>query len=239
MNILDLLIIFILALFLVAGMYKGFIASCYRVVSYVITFIVTLVIYPLFAKIIFTSDKLVKSFRFYAEGSEKLANIESASLKVADLSSEQISTLVRESVAKVKNGLRVPMDRAVVKNMSKQNFQQYTTVGEYINETIVHVAVNMIAFLILFFLIKMFFNIVLNVYESSTPFPVLRQYDVLFGGLVSLLEGVMMLFIVFSIVPLLMNVMTVKPLEDMLSSSLLGNFFVKSNFIPYLIRSRV
>lgn len=240
MNIVDLLIFFALGLFVLMGMYKGFVRSCMNICSYLVTFGVTLLVYPLAAKLMFLNDTLVKSFRFYAEGTEKLANLESGSLAVSSLSAEQISQIVKDSVAKAAGGLRPPMDSAVMKNLTRKSFEgTFSTVGEYFNETIVHYGINMICFILVFFIIKTIMNIILSTYDNSGSIPRLRQYDVLFGGAVGFFEGVLIFFVIFSIIPLVYNVMTIKPIEDMLTSSMMGNLFVGGNIIPGIIRSVV
>ena len=239
MNILDVLIILVLTLFLLGGMYRGFVSSCYKLFSYLLSILLTFLTYPLFAKLLMMSEGITKNFRFYAEGAEKLATVSDASLKVADLSSAQMQELVQGSLQKASNGIRPPIDKLILGNMEKQVFPHLTTVGEYFNETIVAVAINIIAFIIVFFILKLFFNMIINIYESAIPFPVLRQYDLLAGGLLGLLEGFLILMVLFSAVPLLTSIMTVKLLEEMLNNSLLGNFLVRINFIPHLIRSKV
>ena len=239
MNILDVFIIFILGLFLLAGMYRGFVSSLYKLVSYLLSLLLTFLLYPLFAKLLFFNNSIVKNFRFYAEGAEKLENISQAAIPVAELGESEMSQLIQQSLEKSSNGLRAPLDRMVFNNMRRGVFPSIFTAGEYVNETLVAVAINLVAFLLIFFLLKLFFNTVINIYENALPFPVLRQYDTLSGGLIGLLEGILLLMVVFSVVPLLTSIMTVKPLEDILNTSLLGNFFVRLNFIPHLIRSKV
>lgn len=240
MNIVDLFIFIILGLFVLMGMYKGFLSSCLNVLSYIGTFLVTLLIYPLAAKLMFLNDKLVKSFRFYAEGTEKLANLEQASLEVATLSSSEITQIVKDSVAKAAGGLRAPMDNMVMKNMARQSFRgEFTTVGEYFNETIVQYGVNMLCFILVFFVLKIFVNILLSMYDNSEAIPRLRQFDTVCGGAIGFFEGVLIFFIVFSIVPLIYNIMTIKPVEELLSSSAMCHLFIDGNLIPKIIRSVV
>lgn len=239
MNALDVIIIFILALFLLGGMYRGFLSSCYKLISYLASLLLTFLLYPLFAKLLFLNSALVNNFRFYAEGSEKLANIGQAALPVTELGKDQMREMMQASVGKASNGLRNPLDNMVLRNLQKSVFPHVSTVGEYINETLVAVAINLICFILIFFLLKLFFNTIINIYENALPLPVLKQYDTLSGGLIGLLEGILILMVVFSVVPLITSVMTVKPIEDMIDGSLLGNFFVRLNVFPYLIRSKV
>lgn len=236
----DLFVFFVLAIFVVVGMYKGFVRSCLNVGAYIFSFLVTMIIYPLVAKLMFLNGALVKNFRFYAEGTEKLANLEMSTLAVSSLSKEQITQIVEESVAKVAGGLRAPLDSAVMRNMNGLKFEgEFATVGEYFNETIVHYGINLLCFILVFFIIKIICNIILSMYENSGSIPALRQYDTLCGGAVGLIEGVLIFFVLFSIVPLVYNIMTIKPVEEMLSSSVMGNLFINGNIIPRLIRSVV
>lgn len=239
MNLVDLFIFFVLAMFVLVGMYKGFIRSCMNVLSYLISFILTFLTYPLFSKLLFLNDKLVKSFRFYAEGSEKLADLEMGSLEVASLSAEQITKIVSDSVAKASGGLRAPMDSAVLKNMLNTRLDGFTTVSEYFNETIVQYGVNMLCFILVFFIFKIVINIAMSMYDHSGLIPKLRQYDALAGGVIGFVEGVLIFFIVFSIVPLIYNIMVITPVEELLNSSLMGNLFINGNLLPRLIRAVV
>ncbi|MBQ9625175.1 MAG: CvpA family protein [Clostridia bacterium] len=240
MNIVDLFIFVILGVFVITGMYKGFVRSCMNILATVGTFIVTLIVYPLFAKLMFLSNSIVKNFRFYAEGTEKLAELECGNLLVSTLSQEQMAKIVSDSVAKQNTGLRPPMDSAVLKNLTSARFAgSFETVGEYFNETIVHYAINMVCFLLVFFLIKILVDTVLSMYDKSDKIPRLRQYDTVFGGVAGFIEGILIFFIIFSVVPLIYNLMTIKPIEDLLANSLMGNLFIGGNFIPKIIRSVV
>ena len=237
MNFVDLILFSVIAIFMLIGMYKGFVKSTLRVISFLVSFIGSFILYPVFAKLIFLNEAFTKNFRFYAEGMEKLADLELANVNVASLTSEEMISIVNDSVAKTVGGLKAPLNTGVLKNMENLVFEgKFATVGEYFNETIVEYGINVLCFIVAFFLIKMVINIILNVCENSNHIPTLKQYDILAGGVMGIFEGVLILFICFSIVPLFLNIMSVQAIEELLSTSLLGNLFTKGNIIPRLIK---
>ncbi len=237
MNLVDLVIFLILTLFVLMGMHKGTVKSAFNIISYIGSFLLTFLIYMPVAKLVSLNNTIIGSMRFYAEGYERLASLESSVLVVSELSPEQITQIVTDSVNKGPTGLRAPLDTKVLNNMQNLVFEgEFSTVGEYFNETIVHYGINIICFILVFIVIKLIFNLVLNIYTGSHPIPKLVKHDILVGGILGLVEGMLILALLFSLVPLFYNVMYIEPLEELLSSSLMGNLFSNVNIIPPLIR---
>ena len=64
--------------------------------------------------------------------------------------------------------------------------------------------------------------------------PVLRHLDALIGGVFGLARGVLLLFIFFSVVPIVMAVVPIEPLEAMIESSQLAPMFDSSLILTIL-----
>lgn len=239
MNIIDIIIVLILGVFLLVGLYRGFAVSALKFVSYFVTLILTFIIYPLVARLMFMSQGIVKNVRFYAEGAEKLATYESSMLKIAEIDSTMAQKLITDSMAKTTDGIKWPLDGIIRNNISTKAFPELTTVGEYFNESIVHFTINVLAFIIVFFIIKFAFTVFINILDHSISLPVLTMYDTAAGGGLAVINGVLILFVLFSIMPLVLNIIPVKFVQDLINNSLLGNLFFKGNFITGLIRGLI
>ena len=111
-----------------------------------------------------------------------------------------------------------------------------TTLGDYFNQTIVCVVINILALLLLFTILRLLFGFVIRGIEYGRGgFPVLSRGDGIIGAGVGLIHGVLLLFVIFMIVPVLLTVLP--KLYDFLSESFFGEFFYKANFLLSIIPS--
>ena len=134
-----------------------------------------------------------------------------------------------------------PFGNLVKSNIASQAFasQGLTTVGDYFNYTVAYATLNIITFLILFFVFRIICGVIINATDATHKFPVLRHNDVLAGSLTGLLRGVFACYIVMALAPVALSILNVPVVTDYVLSAPLAGFFYKSNFILLLMRGKV
>lgn len=82
MNFLDIIIIVLIALYVLNGVYRGFIPSLLNLGGFFVSWIGAFIGYPLLSGQLVQSD-LFSSLRFYMEGAEKIGDVELARMNTA------------------------------------------------------------------------------------------------------------------------------------------------------------
>ncbi|MDL2220745.1 CvpA family protein, partial [Eubacteriales bacterium OttesenSCG-928-N14] len=181
------------------------------------------------------SGGLLNSLTGYMEGMNKLSQAAYITLPVEGLSATEISEIVSSSK------LIMPFDKLTYNALINQSYASkgLTTVGEYFNAVSGAAALNIVAFILLFVLVRVILGVIINAADFKQSFPVLKHYDSLIGGIVGLLQGLLFCFVLFTLAPIVLSILNQQAITAYLDESLLGSFFYNSNFILVLIRGVV
>jgi uncharacterized membrane protein required for colicin V production len=231
MNWLDLAIFFVLALSVLFGLYKGFIRTVAGIVSFILAWVIALSFYPLVASGLKKSPSFVKNVKYYTGDNSRLGD--SVDMPVTELETEAEAKNTVNSA-----NVPAPINKLLVKNVMSQSFLGLNrdTLGEYLNETVFHFAVNLIAFLILFLSVKIICSIVLHAIDYAMKLPILSNLNTALGGIFGFISGILLLFVVFSIIPVILSAVPSATVEKMLSESFFSRFFTNANIISGLLR---
>lgn len=230
MNLIDLAVLVLFAFFLLAGWYSGFVSTLLSLGAYVLSCGFALLLHPLLGNWIKGHETLYHTILYYAEGSELVNDVELARANISSISSAQLSGVMETAE------LPIPMESCIAKNVAKEAFasDNIFTLGDYFNQTIVNVFINIISVLILFVIIRLVFAFVVHLFDYARKgYPVLQAADGLLGACFGLIRGFLAMFIVFMVVPIILIVLP--SLGSYLSESFFGNFFYGSNFLLRLI----
>lgn len=226
MNFIDAAILLILAITILGGYYRGFVSTALNTVATLLSWLFSLVTMPLVANSIKGQEKLFNMMLYYTEGSEYVAmtDVELTRTPIADISSEQLRTVIQNA------DMPRPMGSCVTRNIATEAFSAsgINTLGDYFNQTIVCVVINIIAVLIMFLILRIVFGLIIRGVEYGRGgFPVLQRWDGAIGAGLGLLHGVLMIFVLFLAVPILLTVLP--KLYEFLSASFFGEFFYQAN----------
>ena len=224
MNLLDLLIIGIIAFSVVSGAMRGFTVTALRFASFFISAFLSYLLYPFLARLL--GSTVLSSLSIYMEGGEYIHNVDLASQAVSALSPDQISTVVQNA------NLPTPFSNALQNNITQQSLsgQNAVTLGDYFNITMTNVVLGIISFILLFLLIRMILGVVINATHYVTRLPILKQFNALLGGALGLVRGVLIAFALFMIAPLL-TVLLGDTVTQYINGSMLAPFFNNANFL--------
>lgn len=230
MNLLDIAVLLLFLVFLLGGWYRGFLHTVLSLVAYVLTFALALALRPLVTNSIKADEQLYTMALYYTEGEELVQDVELARTPISALSAEQLSGVMENAT------LPVPMGERISENIAREAFAEEgaTTLGEYFNQTIVNVFLNLLAVLGLFAAIRLLFMFVIHlVTYARNGLPVLHSADGLLGACFGLIRGFLAMYLIFLVVPIVLIVLP--KAGGFIDASFFGSFFYNSNLLLRLI----
>ena len=234
MNIVDYIILGVIGISVLFGLYRGFISSVLNVGGGLASFLGAFWLYPKMAEMIQSNEALQKTLAHYLEPG--------SGLDLA-MSGTQVNTLSMSGVQQVldKVSLPAPLDSILRVNLENTVFSNLgiSTVGEYVNQTILQASINIICFVICFILMYFVTSCLFNLIRAIFRFPVLKQLDGLAGGIFGLLRGLLLCLAVFTLVPLVQTMVPLDMINELLEGSALAPVFMNGNLITAIMNGRL
>ncbi|MBQ7278969.1 MAG: CvpA family protein [Clostridia bacterium] len=228
----DIVILLLLAIAILAGFYRGVVYSAISLGLSVLSFILALVLCSSLSGAFQKQESLYEMMLYYFEGYEY---INETSVELVHVPAAQIGDTDLEAVI-LNADMPVPLDRAVKKNIKGQVYssQGIYTLGDYFNQTIVDTVLNILSLLVLFAVIRLLLGFGLRLIDfGASGLPRLARYDAPISCGIGLLHGILLVFILWMLVPILLVV--VPRLSEFIQSSPLGRFFYQSNLLLRLV----
>ena len=228
MNPVDLVILGILAVSVLFGLYRGFIASVASMGGSLVSLGLSFWLSPMVADFLRNNTTLSNTLMSYADATTRLKDSTLSSLSVQGLTSESISSILSRA------SLPAPLDKLLQNNLEQQVYKAANIpqdVGHYVTQTIVSALMNVICFVVTFVLLLILFHVIINLLKAIFRFPVLKQLNSIAGGAFGLLRGALLCFVLFALMPLLQTVIPVEGLGEMVETSSLAPLFNSGNLI--------
>ena len=226
LSFINYILLFLIAIYVMQGVYKGFLMSLYSTIGMAASWMIGAAATPLLSAQIAKGSTY--SFLLYmTDVSDKVSSVELARTSVESLSVQQINDVVSFA------NLPSPFGQALANNMDSLAFtaKGYSTVADYLNLTVANITVNIISFLIIYILARLLITLILSSMYYASPFPVLRNFDGLVGGILGGVRGFFAMFAIVMIIPVVMLLVSVPELTKFLNESVLATFFYKSNIL--------
>lgn len=235
MNIVDYVVLGILALSVLFGFYRGFVSSVLNTGGCLVSFGLSFVLYPKLAAVIQGDTELVRTLVHYTDASSRIGDLETAITNVATMTREGITELVG------KVSLPSPLDAILESNLLNQAYAAtgVTTVSDYVSQTIINACINVLCFVVCFVVLFVLISIVVNALKAIFRFPVLKQLDWLVGGVFGFLRGVLICYAAFTVVPLVLTVVPVDFISELLETSMLAPLFNNGNLVMAIMNGRL
>lgn len=230
MNILDIAVLGLLAIFLLAGAYHGFIRTALALLAFALCLGLALLLRPAVENLVKSDRDLYSQALTYTEGGELVNDVELARASVSSLSAEQLSAVLDNPK------LPFPLGARISENIAREAFadQGVYSLGDYFNQTIVSEAVNIFAVLALFTALRTLMGFGIGITEyARRGFPRLKGIDGILGACFGLIHGFLILYLVFLITPILLVV--IPKAANLIDASFFGSFFYNSNWVFKLI----
>lgn len=234
MNFIDIAILLILAITILGGMYRGFVNTVLNIGATIGSLLLGRICIPIVSGLVKGNADLFQMMLYYTEGSEYVAltDVELTRAPISGISTDQLHLVLQNA------DMPLPMNRCVIKNIASEAFRDsgITTLGDYFNQTIVCVVINILALLLVFAVIRLLLGFLIRGVEYGRGgFPILAHGDGVIGAGLGLIHGVLLMFVLFMIVPVLLTVLP--KIYEFLSESFFGEFFYKANFLLGIIPS--
>lgn len=223
-------ILAILTINLFIGLYNGFLVTILHIIAYLGSWILGFIFYPVLSKYIIANTNLLEKIAYYTDVSSRLVDFQHRQLGVESLNGEQLATIVEKSQ------IPQPFGKAILANATNESLINLQTLGEYFDYTIAKVIIGILSFFIIFFVVRFIFTIIIGIVKTIRDIPILKQLDTLAGAGLGLVRGLLVLYIIFSILPLLTTIAPVDILLDLIESSKFAPFFYKTNILINFIR---
>ena len=229
MNLLDIAVLAVLVLFVLHGIYRGFLPTLLSIGAYILAWLVAIVLLPVGSNAIRSNEKLFNTMLYYTEGSEYVGNVELSKTNINEISTATLNDVFSNA------DLPYPVAKNIADNIAKEQFADsgIVTLGDYFNQTIVSLFINILVFLLLFALMRIVLAFIINGIDYAWTLPQLRMADRAIAGGLGLVRGILAVFLLFMLLPLVLIVLQgkFKFITDIVNSSITAKFFYKSNFL--------
>ncbi|HZK45200.1 MAG: CvpA family protein [Eubacteriales bacterium] len=236
MNLIDIAVIGVLALFILHGIYKGFLPTLLSIGAYILAWLAAIVLLPVGSNSIRGSEKLFNTMLYYTEGSEYVNDVELARKSIDEISTDTLNAVF------AKADLPYPMAKNIADNIARESFAEngITTLGDYFNQTIVIVFINILVFIAMFAIIRIILAFIINGVDYAWTLPKLRVADRAIAGGIGLIRGILAVFLLFMLLPIVLIVLQGKFafLTDMVNDSMMAKFFYRTNFLLSMMPGR-
>lgn len=219
------------------GFYRGFIQSVLSLGGGLLSVAGSFLIYPRLADVVSANTDITRTIASYTDSGSLLGDL--------DLSSQAVNALAADNIAQVveKANLPEPIGTLLSHNLSQQVFSPLgnlaTNVGDYVNQTILSVSINVLCFLLTFVVCFVVLRILVNLLRAVFRFPVLKHLDWLAGGVFGLLTGVLVCYVAFAALPLLESVIPLPEFRALAEESSLAKIFANSNLIISIMNRKL
>ena len=228
MNIIDILILAVLAVSVIYGMHRGFISGVLSVAALIGAAALSFAMSGQLAAWLKGNQTLVDTLMYYTDAGSRVSSL--------DLSLMSVSQVTESTLGQILASANLPaaFESAFITGIGAAPGSM--TISELLSQTIVSVSISILSFLICFFLSYIVATFVIHLISYVFELPVLRHLDALIGGVFGLVRGVLLLFILFALVPIVLAIAPVPQIEEMIAASRMAPMF-DSQLILSILRS--
>lgn len=217
MNIIDIIILAVLAISVLNGLHRGFISGVLSVAALIGSAALAFMVSGDLAAWLQGNSTLVDTLAYYTDAGSRISDL--------NLSLLQVSQVTESSLAQILQDANLPaaFESAFLTGIGSASGTQ--TIAQLMSQTIVSVAISILSYLICFLLSFIVLTFVIHLLIYVFELPVLRHLDAFVGGVFGLLRGVMLVFIFFMLVPIVLAVVPLDMLSELIEQSQLAPMF--------------
>ena len=230
MNIIDILILAVIAVSVIYGMHRGFISGVLSVAALIGAAALSFAMSPQLAAWLKGNETLVETLMYYTDAGSRVSSL--------DLSLMSVSQVTEGALEQILSSANLPAAFRAAFITGLGSASSGMTIAELLSQTIVSVSISILSFLICFFVSYIVAIFVIHLISYVFELPVLRHLDALIGGVFGLVRGVLLLFILFMLVPIVLAVAPVPQIEELIAASRLAPMF-DSQLILSILRSSI
>ena len=231
MNILDILIVAIMAFSLFAGMYKGFVTSLLSTFGFIGSWFGASMLYEKIANLALSNNTLMAVLNQYLEPETFFASNAQAAMAVSEVVSGG-EAAIQAAVSSVGDKISI-IANAFEANVRNQAFANLniTTLADYLDQTIWQAVFNVLAFIVAFVVLYIVVMLVVNLLDHVVRFPIVRMFDWLLGGVCGVVRGLVVAVLVLCIVPSVVSLISPELTQTLIGESTLYSFISQLDFL--------
>ncbi|MBN1777911.1 MAG: CvpA family protein [Clostridiales bacterium] len=237
MNLIDYGIVILIMIFTLFGFYRGFLQSLLNLGGCLLSFLASFWLFPKLSDAVSSNPEIVRMLSGYTDSGSVLGDLDLSSLSVSTLNASNISNIVDKA------NLPDPLGRLLSENLAQQAFSPLgnlaENVGDYINQTILSVSINVLSFIVCFIVCLLVITIVINLLKSVFKFPILKQLDWLAGGVFGFVIGTVICFVIFTAMPVLQSLIPLENFQQLVSESALAGIFQNGNLVISIMNRKL
>jgi uncharacterized membrane protein required for colicin V production len=232
LNVVDLIILGIVGVSILFGLYRGFINALLGLVGVFAALMIAYTAYPQLAKSLQDNESLVRTLVHYSDASSRIHDLDLSRTPVAGMPAQLLNEILSRAA------LPEPFDAFVRANVTGQVFASLgsATIADYLSQTIVAVSLNILCFLASFAAAYAAIMLLVHLLGYVFALPVLKHMDLLLGGVFGAVRGILLVFVIFALVPILLTVSPIEGISQSISQSMLADFFYRTNLIQSIMQ---
>ena len=235
MNVIDIAILVILGVSVIYGIYKGFMHTLLSLACCLVSLAVAFSFGPKVADIISGKATVSSTLATYTDAVTRVGDY--------DLATTPVDQMTDDTVSRVLSGVNLPepLNGILRNNLKNRAFAGtgLTTVNDYVSNTVVRVAVNVISYIACYALCYLVLSMLVNLIHHIFKLPLLRQLDWLAGGLLGLLRGAVIVYVIFLLLPILSTVIPLDAFNALVQESTLAPVFRSNGFFSSVISGKL
>lgn len=231
MNVIDIGILVIIGMSVIYGFYHGFIQTVGSLLAALLAIGAAFIFGPKMAAFLTNSTGISGLLSTYTDAVVRVKDLVLASSPVSGISQATV-TSVLQSVS-----LPPALAEVLQQNLLTQAFSGtgVNTVGGYVSGTIIAASVQVLCYLLCFMAAYMVLTALLSLVRHVMQFPILKQLDWLAGGVFGLARGVLFVYLLLLLVPLVATVVPVDVVSQAIEQSRFAYLFSSDGFFVRVI----
>jgi uncharacterized membrane protein required for colicin V production len=225
MNWCDLLVLLVVGGFGIIGLKNGFVYSVFRLASFFVSIAASIKLYPKIAELmvkagIYTTVKASIFNSLISQNSELIPKVDGVIKDVA--ADAVVNRLTLPSFFKEIVVSRIP---------NASNIVDTNKIMDIVSAELAKIAIDIMSLILIYILIRIALVFIRSILQGVARLPVFKQVDKLGGFAFGAIEGMMTVYILFTVIMIFNAAPQLKPVFEIVDSSNLARFFYQNNFV--------
>jgi uncharacterized membrane protein required for colicin V production len=220
LNLVDLIIIAILAVFGILGLKRGFFLSIIKIASFFVSILIAIKLYPLLSKVI-------RKTVFYV-------NVKAAIINNLILKKKELDPTggANQTSGNIIDSLPLPeFLKSFLEKGTASAAQGYAELVDQISTELANLVCDIISVIILFIAAKLVFILLGFLFKGIAKLPIFKQLDKVGGFALGAVEGLLMIYILLAVLTITSANPKMEKILNAVDNSLIGHRMYQNNFI--------
>ncbi len=209
----DLILIGIIALSTFLGYKKGLIGVAFKILSFIIAILITLILYRPIANYIVNNTDIAKTIENTI--TEKLSSAQIEEGKINEESTDLPNIIVNYINEEITNTVNKTKD-AVVQTVAKE-----LTIS----------AINLIVMVVLFVITRLLLLLAKTLLEAVSELPIIKQFNEAGGIIYGVIRGILLIYVILAIISLILPMIEKNEILNAINSTIITKILYNNNLI--------